>query len=51
VFQDVGSTGTVVEELKPFTAIVARTENGWPSSPGMGKQIGYVQEAKVKRMQ
>ena len=52
VFKDAGGQGESVLELAPATTFaVVKTENGWSIVARDGKVLGYVNDAKIKRLQ
>ena len=51
VFKETGGKGGVILQLPPFTAVaLLKSERGWGHIAQDGKALGYVPEAKLKRL-
>jgi hypothetical protein len=52
MFREAGGQGESILELAPATTFaVVKTENGWSIVARDGKVLGYVDDAKIKRLQ
>jgi uncharacterized caspase-like protein len=51
IFKEAGGTGTVVEQLPPFTTVtLVKSDAGWVLIARDGKVLGYVAETKLHRL-
>jgi TRAP-type uncharacterized transport system substrate-binding protein len=51
IFKEAGGKGTTVQQLAPFTTVkLVKSEQGWVLIAKDGKLLGYVAEAKLRRL-
>jgi hypothetical protein len=51
IFKETGGKGAIVQQLPPFTTVtLVKNEEGWVLIAKDGKLLGYVAEAKLRKL-